>query len=165
MDMGSDMDMDKDMDVDVGMDVGMDMDTELDMEMDTELDMEMDTDLDMEMDTDLDMEMDTDLDMEMDTDLDMEMDTDLDMEMDTHSDVIFCFGSNRNKPKLDLFRSFSRNCHVIDKDMDMVIFFGFFRMVFGCFGYIETPKQAVLILKQNNRNKHLVSDSAETSFG
>jgi hypothetical protein len=37
-------------------------------------------------------------------------------------------------------------------------------MVFGCFGYIETPKQAVLILKQNNRNKRLVSDSAETSF-
>jgi hypothetical protein len=37
-------------------------------------------------------------------------------------------------------------------------------MVFGCFGYIETPKQAVLILKQNNHNKRLVSDSAETSF-
>jgi hypothetical protein len=49
-------------------------------------------------------------------------------------------------------------------DMDMAIFlcFGLFRMVFGCFGYIETPKQAVSILK---RNKRLVSDSAETSFG
>ncbi len=38
-------------------------------------------------------------------------------------------------------------------------------MVFGCFGYIETPKQAVSILKRNNRNKRLVSDIAETSFG
>ncbi len=39
-------------------------------------------------------------------------------------------------------------------DMDMAIFFcfGLFRMVFGCLGYIETPKQAVLILKRNNRN-------------
>jgi hypothetical protein len=38
-------------------------------------------------------------------------------------------------------------------------------MVFGCFGYFETPKQAVSILKRNNQNKRLVSDSDETSFG
>ncbi len=38
-------------------------------------------------------------------------------------------------------------------------------MVFECFGYFETPKQAFLILKQNNGNKCLVSDSAKTSFG
>jgi hypothetical protein len=43
--------------------------------------------------------------------------------------------------------------------------FGLFRIAFGCFGYIETPRQAVSILKRNSRNKHLVSDSAETSFG
>ncbi len=54
----------------------------------------------------------------------------------------------------------------MDMGMDMVIdIFLSFRMVFGCFGYIETPKQAVSILKRNNRNKRLVSDSAETSFG
>jgi hypothetical protein len=29
-----------------------------------------------------------------------------------------------------------------------------------CFGSIETPKR-----KRNNRNKHFVSDSDETSFG
>ncbi len=43
-------------------------------------------------------------------------------------------------------------------------------MDYGCFGYVETPKQetpkqAVPILQRNNRNKRLVSDSAETSFG
>ncbi len=43
--------------------------------------------------------------------------------------------------------------------------FGLFWMVFGWFGYIETPKQAVSILKRNNRNKRLVSYSVETSFG
>jgi hypothetical protein len=37
--------------------------------------------------------------------------------------------------------------------------------VLGYFGYFETPKQVVLILKQNNRNKHLFFGSAETSFG
>jgi hypothetical protein len=55
----------------------------------------------------------------------------------------------------------------IDMDMDMDIFFCFvlFRKVFECFCYIETPKQAVSILKRNNRNKRLVSDSAEISCG
>ncbi len=36
---------------------------------------------------------------------------------------------------------------------------------FLCFGCFETPKLAVSILKQTNRNKRLVLDSAETSFG
>jgi hypothetical protein len=36
---------------------------------------------------------------------------------------------------------------------------------FVCFGCFETPKLPVSILKRNNRNKHLVSDSAKTSFG
>jgi hypothetical protein len=36
---------------------------------------------------------------------------------------------------------------------------------FVCFGCFETPKLPVLILKRNNQNKRLVSDSAETSFG
>ncbi len=36
---------------------------------------------------------------------------------------------------------------------------------FLCFGCFETPKLPVSILKRNNRNKRLVSDSAETSFG
>ncbi len=51
-------------------------------------------------------------------------------------------------------------------DMNMAIFllFCFFRMVFRCFGYIETPKQANLILKRNNRSKRLFSDSAKTNF-
>jgi hypothetical protein len=40
-----------------------------------------------------------------------------------------------------------------------------FKIVFGCFGYIETPKQAGSLLKRNNRNKLLVSNSAEISFG
>ncbi len=39
------------------------------------------------------------------------------------------------------------------------------RLVFFCFGCIETPKLPVSILKRNNRNKRLVLDSAETSFG
>jgi hypothetical protein len=34
-----------------------------------------------------------------------------------------------------------------------------------CFGSIETPKLSVSVQKRNNRNKHFVSDSAETSFG
>jgi hypothetical protein len=40
-----------------------------------------------------------------------------------------------------------------------------FRFVFLCFVSIETPKHAVSILKRNNRNERLVSDSAETCFG
>jgi hypothetical protein len=34
-----------------------------------------------------------------------------------------------------------------------------------CFGSFETLKLSVSVLKQNNRNKRFVSDSAETSFG
>jgi hypothetical protein len=40
-----------------------------------------------------------------------------------------------------------------------------FSWSFVCFGCFETPKLPVLILKRNNRNKHLVSYSAETSSG
>jgi hypothetical protein len=40
-----------------------------------------------------------------------------------------------------------------------------FRLVFCLFGCFATPKLPVSILKRNNRNKRLVSDSAETSFG
>jgi hypothetical protein len=36
---------------------------------------------------------------------------------------------------------------------------------FGCFSCFKTLKLPVSILKRNNRNKRLVSDSAETSFG
>jgi hypothetical protein len=35
----------------------------------------------------------------------------------------------------------------------------------GCFGPIETPKLSVSVQNRNNRNKHFVSDSAETNFG
>jgi hypothetical protein len=56
----------------------------------------------------------------------------------------------------------------LDMGMDMDIFL-LFRFVQSCLwifrGYIETLKQSVSILKRNNRNKRLVSDSAETSFG
>jgi hypothetical protein len=44
-------------------------------------------------------------------------------------------------------------------------FFGLFRLFLLCFGSIETPKLAVSIQNRNNRNKRLVSDSVETSFG
>jgi hypothetical protein len=39
-----------------------------------------------------------------------------------------------------------------------------FRLAYVCFGCFETPKLLISMLKQNNRNKRLVSDSAETSF-
>jgi hypothetical protein len=42
--------------------------------------------------------------------------------------------------------------------------FCLFRLTFVCFGCFEIPKLPVSILKRNNRNKHLVSDSAEPSF-
>jgi hypothetical protein len=44
-------------------------------------------------------------------------------------------------------------------------FFGLFRFLFLCFGSFETPKHAVSILNRKNRNKRLVPDSVETSFG
>jgi hypothetical protein len=53
-------------------------------------------------------------------------------------------------------------------DMDMAIFLLFLCVSDGLWVfrmYCETPKKADLITKRNNRNKHLVSDSAETSFG
>jgi hypothetical protein len=52
-------------------------------------------------------------------------------------------------------------------DMDMAIFFcfGLFRMVLWCFSFIQTSKLSVSILKRNNQNKRLVSDSNETSIG
>jgi hypothetical protein len=40
-----------------------------------------------------------------------------------------------------------------------------FHWSFVCVGCFETPKLLVSILKRNNRNKRLVLDSAETSFG
>jgi hypothetical protein len=38
-----------------------------------------------------------------------------------------------------------------------------FQRIFG-FGYTETPKRPLSILKRKNRSKSLGSDSAETSF-
>ncbi len=86
--------------------------------------MDMGMDADMDMGVDVDMDVDMDVVMDVDMDIDTDLDTDLDMEMDTDSDMIFCFGSNQNKPKLHLFRSFSRNFHVMDigMGMDMAIF-------------------------------------------
>jgi hypothetical protein len=40
-----------------------------------------------------------------------------------------------------------------------------FSLSFVCFGCFETLKLPVSMFKRNNRNKRLVSDSAETSFG
>ncbi len=101
----------------------------------------------------------------------------------------FFFGSNQNKPKLNLFRFVSRNqthffsvCFgVSDRyrnnrnkqnlwygETKRFIFEQFcccFVWSFVCFGCFETPKLPVSILKGNNRNKRLVSDSAEISFG
>jgi hypothetical protein len=49
--------------------------------------------------------------------------------------------------------------------MSFATFFGLFRLFSFCFGSIETTKLPVSILNRNNRNKRLVSDSFETSFG
>jgi len=43
--------------------------------------------------------------------------------------------------------------------------FSLFRFVSVNFGLTETPKLAVSLWRGNNRNKHFVSDNAETSFG
>jgi hypothetical protein len=45
-----------------------------------------------------------DMDMDVDMDIDMDTDTDLDVDIYTDSTRFCCFGSNRNKPKLDQFR-------------------------------------------------------------
>ncbi len=66
------------------------------------------------------------MDMGVGVDVDMAMDMDMDVDVDVDVDV--------------------------DMDMDMAIFL-LFQMVFGCFGYIETPKQAISILKRNNRKQ------------
>jgi hypothetical protein len=67
-----------------------------------------------------------------------------------------CYRNNRNKQNLwygEIKRLiFEQIC-------------GCFCWSFVCFGCFETPKLPVLILKRNNRNKRLVLDSAETSFG
>ncbi len=62
-----------------------------------------------------------DMGVDVDTGVDVDVDTDLDMEMDTDADMIFCIGSNRNKPKLHLFRSFSRNFPVMDMGMSIFL--------------------------------------------
>jgi hypothetical protein len=49
--------------------------------------------------------------------------------------------------------------------MSVNTFFGLFRLFSFCFGSFETPKLPVLIFNWNNRNKRLVSESIETSFG
>jgi hypothetical protein len=56
------------------------------------------------MDMGVDVDMGVIVDMDMSMDVDMDMDVDVDIKMDTDSGMIFCFGSNRNKLKLDLFR-------------------------------------------------------------
>ncbi len=103
-------------------------------------------------------------------------------------------GSNRNKPKLNLFQLFLGVCG--SPNIFFVRLFRCFRPVskqprnkqnlwygelkkvyiltnlhccfswsFVCIGCFETPILPVSILKRNNRNKRLVSDSADTSFG
>jgi hypothetical protein len=55
----------------------------------------------------------------------------------------------------------------MDKHINMVMYmaifllFRFFLIVFECFAYIEKPKQTVSVLKKNNQNKRLVSESAK----
>ncbi len=51
------------------------------------------------------------------------------------------------------------------KKVDILTNLLLFWLVFVCFGCFEKPKHPVSILKRNNQNKRLVSDSAETSFG
>jgi hypothetical protein len=72
----------------------------------------------------------------------------------------------QNKPKLEI-NTLLYNGHGRGHGHGHGLFYfvSFFRMVFECFAYIETPKQDVSVFKRNNLNKRLVSDSAETSFG
>ncbi len=106
--------------------------------------------------------------------------------------LIFFLGSNRTNPKLNLFQLFFdllfrktkkvfrlfRCFGPVSKqpkqtelmvwgisNVDILTILLLFRFSFVCFGCFETPKLPVLILKRNNRNKRLVLDSAETSFG
>jgi hypothetical protein len=81
--------------------------------------------------------------------------------MDTDSDMIFCFGSNQNKPNSlcfgsvsVIFAKLSSNGHGHGHGQwtwPFFFCFGLFRIVFECCGYIETQKQATSILKRNNR--------------
>jgi hypothetical protein len=78
------------------------------------------------------------LKLKINTGGDMDMDKDMDMEMDT--DTVF-FVSVRHGTDM---------CVYMDMDMTVCFCF-FFRILFGCFGFVETPKQVVSILKRNNR--------------
>jgi hypothetical protein len=51
------------------------------------------------------------------------------------------------------------------KKVDILTNLLLFRLVFCLFGCFKTPKLPVSILKQNNRNRRLVLDSAKTIFG
>jgi hypothetical protein len=118
------------------------------------------------------MDRGVDVDMHMDMDMDMDVKTtwtwNLEMDMDTDTDTIYLTSIrtevNRNSICFGSVSVFFAKL-LCNGQWPFFFFFGLFRMVFGCFGYIETPKQAVLILKRNTRNKRPISDSNETSFG
>ncbi len=58
-------------------------------------------------------------------------------------------------------RTYGMGNKMVDISANLLLF----RLVFCLFWLFRTPKLPVSILKRNNRNKRLVSDSAETSFG
>jgi hypothetical protein len=97
------------------------------------------------------------------------------------------FFVSRFEPELNLFQLFFGLLFRETKKFVFLVCFGLFdvsdryqnkqnlwygelkRLIFSqiccCFGCFETPKLPVSILKRNNRNKRLVSDSVKTSFG
>ena len=76
-----------------------------------------------------------------------------------------CFRWGRHKFYQTLCAAFPGQVRKLWAWLIKLFIFGWFWLVLFCFSSIETPKLAVLVKKRNNRNKHLVSDSAETSFG
>jgi len=76
-----------------------------------------------------------------------------------------CFRWGRHKFDQTLCAAFPGQVRKLWAWLIKLFIFGWFWLVLFCFSSIETPKLAVLVKKRNNRNKHLVSDSAETSFG
>jgi hypothetical protein len=70
-----------------------------------------------------------------------------------------CFEQTENKPKPpETTQNFLKNYQYM---LSIKLCFGWCSI---CFGSIETPKLFVSVKKRNNRNKHFVSGSAETTY-
>ncbi len=79
-----------------------------------------------------------------------------------------CFETNpknRKKTKKRKKRKKRKNPKLSVKNNKICSLSNCFGWTSVSFGSIETSRLSDSVLKQNNRNKHFVSDSAETSFG